>query len=131
MEISLPGLTPSSTSSNQTATGTSRRRELQQRLLEFSTRRANSHLESLERPPREECNSRELITDSAYHRHNRMDWTPAQRARRDAFHDTSWAEYFTKLRIPESAVHLIIGDILILSVDANPGALAGGYLEFF
>ena len=32
MEISLPGLTPSSTSSSQTGTGPSRLRELQQRL---------------------------------------------------------------------------------------------------
>ena len=32
MEISLPGLTPSSTSSSQTRSGTSRLRELQERL---------------------------------------------------------------------------------------------------
>ena len=48
-----------------------------------------------------------------YHRRYRMDWTAAQRARRDAFHDDSWAGNFTQSRIPESAVHLIIGDSLI------------------
>ena len=52
-------------------------------------------------------------TDGAYHRHNRMDWTAEQRERRDALHDASWAEYYTQPRIPEGAVHLIIGDSLI------------------
>ena len=52
-------------------------------------------------------------TDRAFHRHNRMDWTTAQRARRDCFHDAAWAEYFTQPKIPEGAVHLIIGDSLI------------------
>ena len=42
-----------------------------------------------------------------------MDWTAEQRERRDAFHDASWAEYYTQPRIPEGAVHLIIGDSLI------------------
>ena len=42
-----------------------------------------------------------------------MDWTATQRARRNAVHDASWAEYFTQPRIPEGAVHLIIGDSLI------------------
>ena len=42
-----------------------------------------------------------------------MDWTTAQRARRDCFHDAAWAEYFTQPRTPLGAVHLIIGDSLI------------------
>ena len=42
-----------------------------------------------------------------------MDWTTAQRARRDCFHDAACAEYFTQARIPEGEVHLIIGDSLI------------------
>ena len=42
-----------------------------------------------------------------------MDWTAAQRERSDAFHNAAWAEYFTQPRIPEGAVHLIIGDSLI------------------
>ena len=52
-------------------------------------------------------------TDDAYHRHNRMDWTTAQRARIECFHDAACAEYFTQPRIPEGAVHLVIGDSLI------------------
>ena len=42
-----------------------------------------------------------------------MDWTAAHRARRDVFHDTSWADYFTHPRIPEGAVHFKIEDSLI------------------
>ena len=42
-----------------------------------------------------------------------MDWTAAQRAKRDVFHDASWADYFTQPRIPEGAVQLIIGDSLL------------------
>ena len=117
IEISLSGLTTSSTSGGQTGTGTLRLRELQERLQ--SRARENSARE--ERPPtwRDHPVRRVIIasykknTDGAYHRHNRMDWTAAQRARRDAFHDASWAECLTQPRIPEGAVHLIIGDILI------------------
>ena len=96
MEISLPGLTPSLTSGSQTGRGTSRLRERQERLQ--SRARDNSARE--ERPPTwRDHPVRSVIiasykknTDSAYHRHHRMDWTVAQRARRDAFHDASWAE---------------------------------------
>ena len=42
-----------------------------------------------------------------------MDWTAAQRVRGDCFHDAAWVEYFTQPRIPDGAVHLIIGDSLI------------------
>ena len=117
MKISLPGLTPSSTSSFQTGTGTSRLRELQEWLQ--SKARENSERE--ERPPTwREYPVRSVIiasykknTDGAYHKHYRMDWTAAQHARRDAFHDASWDDYFTQPRIPEGAVHLIIGYSLI------------------
>ena len=47
-------------------------------------------------------------TEGRYHRHNRMDWSTAQRVRRDCFHDAAWMEYFTQPRVPEGAVHLII-----------------------
>ena len=49
-------------------------------------------------------------TDGAYHLHNRDDWKAAQRERRNAFNDPSWAEYFTQPRILEGTVHLITGD---------------------
>ena len=51
--------------------------------------------------------------DGRYHRHNREGWTAAQRERRDAFHDATWAEYFVQPRIPEGTIHLIIGDSLV------------------
>ena len=52
-------------------------------------------------------------TECTYHRHNRDEWTAAQRVRRDAFHDAAWAEYFTQPRIPEGTDYLIIGDSLV------------------
>ena len=117
MEFSLPGLTPISTSSSQTGTGTSRLRELQERLQS----RARENTAGEERPPTwRDHPVRSVIiasynknTDGAYHSQNRIYWTAAQRARRDAFHDASWAEHCTQPRIPEGAVHLIIGKNLI------------------
>ena len=100
MEISLPGLTLSSTSRSQTGTDRSRLRELQERLPS----RARENPAREERPPNwRDHPVRSVIiasykkkTDGAYHRHYRMNWTAAQ--------------YFTQPRIPEGAVHLIIGD---------------------
>ena len=96
---------------------TSRLRELQERLQ--SKARENSARE--ERPPtwRDHAVRSVIIasykknTDGAYHRYNLVDWTAAQPARRGAFPDASWAEYFPQSRIPEGAVHLIIGDSLV------------------
>ena len=118
MQVTLPGYTPSSTtSSSQIGSSSSRLKELHDRLQ--SRTRGVSMRE--ERPPTwRDYPVRSVIiasdkknTDGAYHRHNRMDWTTAQRARRDCFHDAAWAEYFTQPKIPEGAVHLIIGDSLI------------------
>ena len=50
-------------------------------------------------------------TDGRYH--NRMDWDTGKRARRDCFHDAAWDEYNAQPRIPEGAIHLIVGDSLI------------------
>ena len=52
-------------------------------------------------------------TKKIYHRHNRLDWNSEQRARRDCFHDAAWVEYLSPPRVPEGAVHLIIGDSLL------------------
>ena len=118
MEVTLPGYSPSSTpSSSQIGRSSSRLKELHDRLQ--SRTRDDSARE--ERPPTwKDHPVRNVIiaiykknTDGAYHRHNCMDWTTAQRARRDCFDDAAWAEYFTQPRIPEDAVHLIIGDSLI------------------
>ena len=118
MEIALPGYTPNSTpSSSQTGTGSSRLKELHDRLQS----RARDDSAREKRPPtwRDHPVTKAIIAsykknaDGAYHRHNRIDWTTAQRTRRDCFHDASWAEYFTQPRLPEGAVHSIIGDRLI------------------
>ena len=118
MEVKHPGYTPNSTtSSSQAGSGSSSLKVLQERLQ--SRARDNSVKEG--RPPtwRDHLGrsvtiaSYKKIKDGAYHRHNRMDCTAAQRARRDCFHDAAWAEYFTQPRIPDGAVHLIIGDSLI------------------
>ena len=118
MEIALPGYTPSSTpSSSQTGTGSSRLKGLHDRLQS----RARDDSAGEERPPtwRDHPVRNAIIAsykknaDGAYHRQNRIDWTTAQRARKDCFHDASWAGYFTQPTIPEGAVHSIIGDRLI------------------
>ena len=118
MDVALPGYTPSSTPSNSQVSGSSSRlKELNQRL----------QLRSLESPARVELPStwREQLvrsvkissykknTEGRYHRHNRMDWSTAQRDRRDCFHDAAWVEYLTQPRVPEGAVHLITGDSLL------------------
>ena len=113
MDIALPGLTPSWTNGSQTGTGTSRLKELQERL----------HSRDLEKSAHEEqpptlrkhpvrsvvISSYKKNTDGVYHRHNREDWTAAQREKRDAFH----AECFAQPSIPKGTVHLIIGDSLV------------------
>ena len=118
MEVKLPGYTPSSTtSSSQAGSSSSRLKELQDRLQ--SKARDDSLGEG--RPPTwrdhpvrsVKIASYKKNKDGAYHRHNRMDWTAAQRAKRDCFYDAAWAEYFTQPKIPKGAVHLIIGDSLI------------------
>ena len=117
MDIALHGLTSSSTSGSQSRTGTSRLRELQERL------QANT-LENAAREQRPTTWREHLVrsvvisifkknVDGRYHRHNREDWTAAQRERRDDFHDATWAEYFVLPRIPEGTIHLIIGDSLV------------------
>ena len=60
-----------------------------------------------------------------------MYWNAAQRARRDAFHDASWVEYFTQPRITEGAVHLIIGDSVIRVLTRIQAHWQVGILSFF
>ena len=101
MDVALSGYTPSSTpSSSQVSGSSSRLKELNERLqlrnCESPTR--------VERPPtwREQPVRNVVIasykknTDGRYHRHNRMDWNTAQRARGGCFHDAAWAEYYTQ-----------------------------------
>ena len=132
MEIWLPELTSSSTRGSQIATGTSRLRGLQERLQ--SRARENSARE--ERPPtRRDHPVRSVIiasykrnADGAYPRHNRMDWTEAQGARRDA---TLLGLKFRAAQDTRGCNPLDYRGQPDMSVDATPGALAGWSFEFF
>ena len=112
----------------------SRLKELNER-LQLKNRESPTRVE---RPPtwREQpvrnlvIASYKKITGGRYHRHNRMDWNTAQRARRDCFHDAAWAEYYTQPRIPEGAVHLIVGDSLIRVLTRIQSHWQTGILSF-
>ena len=69
-------------------------------------------------------------TEGRYHRHNRMDWSAAQRVRRDCFHDAAWVEYHTQPRVPEGTVHLIIGDSLLRVLTRIQSHWQTGILSF-
>ena len=133
--IALPGYTPSSTpSSSQVSGSSSRLKELHERL----------QLRSRESPARRELpptwreqpirsvviSSYKKSTEGRYHRHNRMDWSTAQRVRRDCFHDAAWVEYLTHPRVPEGAVHLIVGDSLLRVLTRIQSHWQTGILSF-
>ena len=136
MEVTLPGYTPSSTpSSSQMGSSSSRLKELhdrlQPRIRDDSMREERPHTWR-DHPVRSMIiASYKKNTVGAYHRHNQMDWTTAQRARRDCFHDAAWAEYFTQPKknggrgSPDHRGQLNTG------TDENPVTLAGWSLEFF
>ena len=135
MDVALPGYTPSSTpSSSQVSGSSSRLKELHER-LQLRSRESPARAEVpptwREQPVRSVViASYKKNTEGRYHRHNRMDWNAAQRARRDCFHDASWAEYFTQPRIPQCAVHLIIGDSLIQVLTRIQSHYQVGVLSF-
>ena len=118
MDVALPGYTPSSTrSSSQVSGSSSRLKELNER-LQLRSRESPARVELpptwREQPIRSVViSSYKKNTEGRYHRHNRMDWSTAQRVRRDCFHDAACVEYHTHSRVPEGAVHLIIGDSLL------------------
>ena len=135
MDVALPGYTPSSTTSSSQVSGSSSRlKELHER-LQLRSRESPARAEV---PPTwREQPARSVViasykkkTEGIYHRHNRMDWNAAQRARRDCFHDASWAEYYTQPRIPEGAVHLIVGDSLIRVLTRIQSHWQTGVLSF-
>ena len=131
MDVALPGYNPSSTpSSSQVSGSSSRLKELNGRL---QLRNRGVHLP----PTWREQSVRSVViasykknTDGRYHRHNRMDRNAAQRARRDCFHDASWAEYYTQPRIPEGAVHVILGDSLVRVLTRIQSHWQTGFLSF-
>ena len=135
MDVALPGYTPSSTpSSSQVIGSSSRLNELHER-LQLRNRESPARVEVpptwREQPVRSVViASYKKNTDGRYHRHNRMDWNAVQRARRDCFHDASWAEYYTQPRIPEGAVHLIVGDSLVRVLTRIQSHWQTGVLSF-
>ena len=50
--------------------------------------------------------------------------------RRDCFHNAAWVEYFTQPRVPEGAVHLIIGDSLLRVLTRIQSHWQTGILSF-
>ena len=59
-----------------------------------------------------------------------MDWSTAQRVRRDCFHDAAWVEYLTQPRVPEGSVHLIVGDSLLRVLTRIQSQWQTGILSF-
>ena len=135
MDVVLPGYTPSSTPSSSQVSGSSSRLKELNESLQLRNRESPTRVQ---RPPtwRKQPVRNVVIasykknTDGRYHRHNRMDWNTAQRARRDCFHDAAWAEYYTLPRIPEVAVNLIVGDSLIRVLTRIQSHWQTGILSF-
>ena len=135
MDVALPGDTPSSTpGSSQVSGSSSRLKELHERLqLRNRESPARVDLPSTwgEQPVRSVViSSYKKNTEGRYHRHNRMDWSTAQRDRRDCFHDAAWVEYHTQSHVPEGAVHLIIGDSLLRVLTRIQSHWQTGILSF-
>ena len=135
MDVALPGYTPSSTpSSSQVSGSSSRLKELNERLQlrnRESPARVELPLTWREQPIRSVViSSYKKNTEGRYHRHNRMDWSTAQRVRRDCFHDAAWVEYLTQPRVPAGAVHLIVGDSLLRVLTRIQSHWQTGILSF-
>ena len=135
MDIALPGYTPSSTpSSSQVSGSSSRLKELHER-LQLRNREGPARVELpltwREQPIRSVViSSYKKNTEGRYHRHNRMDWSTAQRVRMDCFHDAAWVEYLTQPRVPEGTVHLIVGDSLLRVLTRIQSHWQTGILSF-
>ena len=135
MDVVLPGYTPTSTSSGSQVSGSSSRlKELSERLRQRSresSARAELSPTWREQPVRSVMiSSYKKNTEKRYHRHNRLDWNAEQKARRDCFHDAAWVEYLAPSRVPEGAVHLIIGDSLVRVLTRIQSHWQTGILSF-
>ena len=136
MDVAQPGYTPSSTPSGSQVNGSSSRlKELNER-LQLRNRESPASVELpptwREQPVRNVVIARyKKITEGRYHRHNRMDWKGHNEPeRRDCFHDANWVEYHTQPRVPEGAVHLIIGDSLLRALTRIESHWQIGILSF-
>ena len=135
MDVALPGYTPSSTPSSSQVSGSSSRLKESNERLQLRNRESPARVELpptwREQPIRSVViSSYKKNTEGRYHRHNRMDWSTAQRVRRDCFHDAAWVEYLTQSRVPEGAVHLIIGDSLLRVLTRIQSHWQTGILSF-
>ena len=135
MDVVLPGYTPTSTSRGSQLSGSSSRlKELNERLRQRSresSARAELPPTWREQPVRSVMiSSYKKNTEKRYHRLNRLDWNAEQRARRDCFHDAAWVEYLAPPRVPEGAVHLIIGDSLLRVLTRIQSHWQTGILSF-
>ena len=135
MDVVLPGYTSTSTSSGSQVSGSSSRlKELSERLRQRSresSARAELPPTWREQPVRSVMiSSYKKNTEKRYHRHNRLDWNAEQKARRDCFHDAAWVEYLAPPRVPEGAVHLIIGDSLVRVLTRIQSHWQTGILSF-
>ena len=134
MDVALPVYTPSSTpSSSQVSGSSSRLKELNERLQLRSRESPRVELPPTwrEHPIRSVViSSYKKNTEGRYTRHIRMDWSTAQRVRRDCFHDAAWVEYLTQPRVPEGAVHLIVGDSLLRVLTRIQSHWQTGILSF-
>ena len=135
MDVALPGYTPSSTpSSSLVSDSSSRLKELHER-LQLRSRESPARVELpstwSEQPVRSVViSSYKKNTEGRYHRYNRMDWSTAQRDRRDCFYDAAWVEYLTPPCVPERTVHLIIGDNLLRVLTRIQSHWQTGILSF-
>ena len=135
MDVTLPGYTPSSTPSGSQVSGSSSRlKELNER-LQLRNRESPARVELSptwrEQPIRSVViSSYKKNTEGRCHRRNRMDWSTAQRVRRDCFHDAAWVEYYTQPRVPEGMVQLIIGDSLLRVLTRIQSHWQTGILSF-
>ena len=135
MDVVLPGYTPSSTpSGSQVSVSSSPLKELNEKLqLRNRESPARVHLPPtwMEQPIRSVViASYKKNTEGRYHRQNRMDWNAAQQARRNCFHDATWAEYHTQPRVPEGAVHPMVGDSLLRALTRIQSYWQTGVLSF-
>ena len=137
MDVVLPGYTPTPTSTSsgsQVSGSSSRLKELSERLRQRSresSARAELPPTWREQPVRSVMiSSYKKNTEKRYHRHNRLDWNAEQKARRDCFHDAAWVEYLAPPRVPEGAVHLIIGDSLVRVLTRIQSHWQTGILSF-
>ena len=135
MDVALPDYTPSSTPSGSQVSGSSSRLKESNERLQLRNRESPARVQLpptlREQPVRSVViASYKKNTEARYHRHIRMDWNTAKRARMDCFHDAAWVEYYTQPRVPEGTVHLIIGDSLLRVLTRIQSHWQTGILSF-